>query len=116
MISKDINLVFQTRLNLLVSASGKKLPRIAHELGISRSALWKYLYADNKIPSAPIAIALAEYFNVSLRWLAGLTNDKEPYPPWPGSDKYMALSPDAKKSVDDYVNFLSQREQTSKND
>ena len=52
--------------------------QIAHMLGMSQSGYSKYESAENDIPTA-ILIQLAEYYQTSVDYLLGRTNNKKPY-------------------------------------
>lgn len=53
--------------------------KLAKLLGMSQTGYSKYETGENDIPTA-ILIALARYYGVSVDYLLGLTNVREPYP------------------------------------
>lgn len=67
-------LVFHEILNDLVLEKGLSLKAIERQSGISSSQMSKYLKLTT--PSVEVAIRIADYFDCSLDYLFGLTNDK----------------------------------------
>ena len=53
--------------------------QIAQILGMSQTGYSKYETGENDIPTA-ILIQLAEYYQTSVDYLLGRTNNKKPYP------------------------------------
>lgn len=53
---------------------------VARIVGMSQTGYSKYETGENDIPTA-ILIALAKYYNTSVDYLLGLTDDKNPYEP-----------------------------------
>lgn len=53
--------------------------KVAKVLNMSQQGYSKYETGENDIPTA-ILIALARYYGVSVDYLLGLTNVREPYP------------------------------------
>lgn len=53
--------------------------KLAKLLGMSQTGYSKYETGENDIPTG-ILIALARYYGVSVDYLLGLTNVREPYP------------------------------------
>lgn len=52
--------------------------QIAQILGMSQTGYFKYETGENDIPTA-ILIQLAEYYQTSVDYLLGRTNNKKPY-------------------------------------
>ena len=52
---------------------------IARILGMSQTGYSKYETGENDIPTA-ILIELADYYDTSVDYILGLTNEKKPYP------------------------------------
>ena len=72
----DVNSeVFSQRLSGLVNSKGYGAQNdIMRKTGISPSSL--HYYMDGKHwPTIPMAVALADYFGVSLDWLTGRTDE-----------------------------------------
>lgn len=61
---------FQERFTMLVSESEKTLTQLSKDLHMSNQTLsaWRN---GTRSPKAPTVIAIAEYFNVDVRWLMG---------------------------------------------
>lgn len=51
----------------------------ARILGMSQTGYSKYETGENDIPTA-ILIELADYYDTSVDYILGLTNEKKPYP------------------------------------
>ena len=67
---------FVSRLNELKASSGSTNKEIADHVGISIRALQFYLNGS-KEPTLSKLISLADYFNVSLDYLTGMSNSPE---------------------------------------
>lgn len=52
---------------------------VAHYLGMSQTGYSKYETGENDIPTN-VLIRLSAYYNTSVDYLLGLTNEKTPYP------------------------------------
>ena len=52
---------------------------IAKFLGMSQTGYSKYETGENDIPTS-ILIKLAEYYNTSIDYILGLTDERKPYP------------------------------------
>lgn len=65
---------FSTRLDALITQSGRTATDIAADLGISKQALstWR---TGMRMPKPPTVGALARYFGVSVAWLQGKEED-----------------------------------------
>ena len=57
-----------------------KQRKVAEALNISRSTYANYEIGTNKIPIEILA-KLAKYYNTSVDYIIGLTNERTPYPP-----------------------------------
>lgn len=66
---------FQERFSTLVSESEKTLTQLSKELHMSNQTLsaWRN---GTRSPKEPTIIAIAEYFNVDVRWLMGFDVEK----------------------------------------
>jgi transcriptional regulator with XRE-family HTH domain len=65
---------FAERLKLCRELKGISQTKVASENGISRRA-YQYYEAGRQEPTVDVAIALADYFNVSLDYLVGRTGE-----------------------------------------
>ncbi len=67
--------MFYERLKILAKARNKKLTTILKELGIhtSYTGVWK----KGTLPNINVLIKLQKYFNVSIDYLLGLTDNPE---------------------------------------
>ena len=71
-------LTFAARLVVLRKCTKKRQQEVADELQISKGALGYYENAE-RLPNIEIAAKLASYYNVSVDYLLGVTNDPSPY-------------------------------------
>ena len=73
--------IFQKRLRDLIEGRGKLVQEVAEDTGISKVTLSRYLN-NHREPALVYVAALAQYFNVSIEWMLGLSEDKfEVLPP-----------------------------------
>lgn len=68
-------MAYYPKIKILRKESGKSKKEIVHYLGTTKQYYSLYEKGANEI-SFERAIALAKYYNVSLDYIAGLTNDK----------------------------------------
>lgn len=95
--------------------AGKEL---ANHLGIHPSVVTDWKAGRNK-SYTKYAPQIAEYYNVSLDWLSGLSDEKEQKETAPnkedGSEKILAifrsLPDERRKQLEDYAKFLQASEQ-----
>lgn len=66
--------VFQTRLRQLRERQRKKQYVVSELCGLNRSAIRRYERGEIK-PSMEALVAIADYFDVSVDYLLGRTND-----------------------------------------
>lgn len=90
---------------------------LAKLLNINNSTLSQY-EAGNRIPSDDIKIKIAKYFNVSLDYLVGNSDIKNPYDNkepinldevevwFHKTDGYKDLPEEARKELSDYISYL----------
>lgn len=71
---------FQERFTELVAESGKSLLKLSKELHISNQTLsaWR---TGTRSPKPPTVTAVADYFNVSVKWLYGFDVEKSTFNP-----------------------------------
>lgn len=67
---------FPSRLKELRTSRGLTLEQLGKEVGSTRATIGNF-ENGNKTPSLDLLIKLAEYFNVSIDYLAGRTDDPE---------------------------------------
>lgn len=77
MMGEEIS-VFSQRLRDSRVIAGYTQKQLAEELGISSGSVVAY-EKSQKIPSVDVCIRLAIFFNVSLDWLCGITDDAKHY-------------------------------------
>ena len=65
---------FIIRLEELIKNSNKSIEQISEDLKINKSSLYRYL-KNERIPSAIITKDIANYFNISVDYLLGLTDN-----------------------------------------
>ncbi len=53
--------------------------KVAEKLGMSQTGYSKYETGENDIPTA-VLIKLARFYNTSVDYLLGLTDERKPYP------------------------------------
>ena len=66
--------VFAERFNALISARGMTPKDFSVETGIPDATVYRYLNSS-RIPKIDNIIKIAEYFDVSIDWLLGLSGD-----------------------------------------
>ena len=74
---KNFKRMFKIRLEQLMEEHQTKPADLSVKLNISPSTLSKYLNQEDKGPSAYLAARIAQYFNVSLQWMGGLSEKRE---------------------------------------
>lgn len=97
-IKYDSNLKPNNRLRQLRQSKDLTLKKVADEIGISENGLCNYELGKRE-PKLKTWIKLADYFNVSVSYLQGLT----------GFSKGKAPSDEIKPSDDLDINYLHQR-------
>ena len=66
--------IFAKRLSQLIKDNKTSKQAVANAIGVSRPAVSQFASGDN-LPSVEKLVALATYFNVSLDYLVGLSDD-----------------------------------------
>lgn len=64
---------FAQRLNLLLQQHNKTKQALSDAIGVSRPAISQFANGAN-LPSVETLVAIAEYFNVSVDYLVGLSD------------------------------------------
>lgn len=75
----EIRATLKDRLRSLRAERGETQAQIAQDLGVSSQHYQKFEYGAN-LPNLENFIALADHFGVSLDYLAGRSEEKEPHP------------------------------------
>lgn len=68
--------IFVTRINLLLSTTKTTKQALANVLEIRRQSVSQFAHGDT-LPSIDTLVSIAQYFNVSVDYLLGLTDNKE---------------------------------------
>ena len=66
------------QLNDFLNRRGLKINFLAKEIGISQRGYSHYETGENNIPNN-ILIKLAYFYNTSIDYILGITNEKKPY-------------------------------------
>lgn len=98
--------MFKQRLKELRKKQGITQEQLAQILGLERSTIGKYEGKKEVIPSAEVLNDIADYFEVSIDYLLGRTDDPYPYESF---DEYIPeeFNGNAKK----YLAFLKARDE-----
>ncbi|WP_342626154.1 helix-turn-helix domain-containing protein [Alicyclobacillus acidocaldarius] len=75
---------FPERLSELLSATNSTKRALARAIGISERMI-QYYITGAKSPTLDVLVAMADYFNVGLDYLAGRSDDPTPPPRSPSS-------------------------------
>ena len=67
--------VFSQRLSDLIESRGKTLTSFAHDIGISPATMSRYT-CDVRYPDIRILMKVCDYFNVSMEWIMGLSDER----------------------------------------
>ena len=98
----DYATVFANNLRLLIDSRGITAKGLSDETGIPNATIYRYLHRD-RAPKMNNIITIAQFFNVSIDWLMGLTDDRRKG--WPENvvgvaNLYSAASPSDRRVVD----------------
>lgn len=91
--------IFTENLKDLINESNKSLRQLAIESGVSAMQYSRYL--NGSIPTIDITLKIAKFFDCSLDYLFGLSNEKE-------SKKYTTYNYDISQFLINYVKLLGQ--------
>ena len=69
-------LILAERLSLLRKERDMTQKEVSQELGISLNSYQRY-ETDEREPTAPILVQMAKFYNVSLDYLVGLTDERK---------------------------------------
>ena len=73
-----MNNIFSERLKMLRREKNISAEDLAQELHINKSTISRYENGKTE-PYLPIVLKIAQYFDVSLDWISGISNIKESY-------------------------------------
>lgn len=105
-----MNTNFSERLKLLRREKNISAEDLANELNINKSTISRY-ENDKTEPYLPIVLKIAKYFDVSLDWIAGISNIRESYiTPNNILKLYNSLSEEKKKEAFRYLTYLNNSE------
>ena len=101
------------RIKELRTSLGFSVDEFAKILGIHRSSVYRYEGENEKetrdVPMS-LAILISEKFNVSLDWLGGLTDTKQPELSTKElTEVYASLNEEAKKELFNFANYLKNK-------
>ena len=102
-----MNTIFSIRLRELRKEHHISAEELAKKLNVNKSTISRYVTGKTE-PYLPFVIKIANYFNVSLDWLSGITNIRN----WQQNSNseiianYEKLSDEKKKELIRYSNFL----------
>ena len=74
MISNEILIIFSQRLKKQRLLNGITQEFLAIELHLTPSTIWKY-ENDRRFPRLPGLVSIADYFNISIDYLLGRTDN-----------------------------------------
>jgi len=94
MAKTDATKTFSEVLTDLIIESGMEYRPLAAAIGISQASLSKYA-ANDAEPGLTALVKPAEYFDVSIDYLAGRTDTRNPEPDMQGAVEYTGLSEQA---------------------
>lgn len=105
-----MNSVFSERLKNLRKEKNISAEDLATELKINKSTISRYENGKTE-PYLPIVLKIAQYFDVSLDWIAGISNIRESYiTPNNLLKLYNSLSEEKKKEAFRYLTYLKNLE------
>ena len=104
------------RIKLLCERDGISLGRLSAQLGFSKNTLYTW---EKSAPSVDKLIKVADYFDVSLDYLAGRTDDPRPQRALLGegatllykTDTGQPLEPQQWEKVREYIAFLETQQE-----
>ena len=67
--------IFSKRVSELIESRGKTPTSVAYDIGITPATMSRYL-SDARYPDVRILIKLCGYFNVSMEWILGMSDDR----------------------------------------
>lgn len=109
---------YKNRLKELRESLGFSIDEFAKLIGIHRSSLYRYEGSNKAEPrDLPISIAIkvSEMFNVSLDWLAGVSDTKyRDQSPNKLVENYNKLSDEGKKEVFNFLMYTLSKEEREK--
>lgn len=97
--------ILSERLKMLREELSLTQSQLAQQLGIATSSISQYESGD-RIPSDDIKIKLVKFFDVSLDFLLGLSDIRNPYVFFTLSEYFNSLSEDEINDVIKYAMFI----------
>lgn len=97
--------ILSKRIKLLREEQSLNQSQLAEKLGIAVSSISQYESGD-RIPSDDIKIKMADYFEVSLDFLMGLSEIRNPYVFFTLSNELKDLEEDEVNEVIKYIMFI----------
>jgi transcriptional regulator with XRE-family HTH domain len=97
------------RLRELRFSLGYSADEFAKLLGVGRSSLYRYENSEGSGLPITTAVALSEQFNISLDWLAGMSDQKYRIK-YSFGEIYDSLTDSGKKAVYDYAMYIKMKE------
>lgn len=67
--------IFSQRISALIESRGKTPTGVAHDLGITPATLTRYI-TGIRYPDIRYIVKLSQYFNVSMEWILGLSDER----------------------------------------
>jgi len=98
MAKTDATKTFSEVLTKLITESGMEYRPLAAAIGISQASLSKYA-ANDAEPGLTALVKIADYFGVSIDYLAGRTDTKSPNPDLQAAVEFTGLSEQAIKAL-----------------
>lgn len=93
---------FRKNLGTLLENRGLSYLALSHEINITAATLSRYMSDPSKVPSLEYVMRIAEYFNVSVDWMLGLSGDRYEVLPKDIQEivhLYSVATPDDKKVI-----------------
>jgi transcriptional regulator with XRE-family HTH domain len=112
--------ILGNRIRLLRKSSGLNQRQLAQELNISNTTLSQYENAQ-RVPSDEVKLSIAKFFDVSIDYLLGASNEKNHYSKSDNIDSFIssldidALDENSRKALENYVNLLKLKQKAEAN-
>ena len=72
---EDLQKITGQRIRQLVSGAGLSCQDLADRLGVTKGTISRFVN-ETRTPELSTAVKISKYFNVSLDWLCGLTDER----------------------------------------
>jgi transcriptional regulator with XRE-family HTH domain len=93
------------RIKSLRLEKGLSQEEVAQAIGVTKSTISKYERGENE-PGMAVAADLASFFNVSMNYIAGTTDEKQTLSLGELEDLFLSLSEKDKLDAIKYIKFL----------